>query len=362
MKILVTGGAGYIGSHTIRSLIRFGHEPVAIDNLKEGKIEVLKKKLKVPHIISDIGNKEILKEIIFGEHNSLRNTPNQGQMIDAVMHFAADTNVKQSFKKPLKYYENNVENSIKLLDVLCSKDVRSSRKNNLPIPIIFSSSCATYGSPNSIPVHESFPQNPISPYGKSKLMVETIIKDLAKSHNLQSVILRYFNAAGASEDSLLGEDHSPETHLIPRVIMAALGQQKEINIYGDNYPTPDGTCIRDYIHVEDLANAHVLALKLFSNFNKANNYQDENEEKNCFEFNVGLGKGISVKEIIKIVDEMVGKVPYSIKNKREGDPPVLIASSEKIKRVLGWNPKYENTDEIIYHAYKWIKKNCSKKN
>ena len=231
------------------------------------------------------------------------------------MHFAAFAYVGESIKNPLKYYLNNVQESITLLEVLCDEKIRSKRKNNSSIPIVFSSSCATYGIPSQNPISEETLQNPISPYGKSKLMVEEIIKDLAKPANLKSVILRYFNAAGASEDSLIGEKHIPETHLIPLVLNTAIGVNKEITIFGNDFNTPDGTCIRDYIHVVDLANAHVLALDIFNE--NSNVYQKNKilmkEKENCNIYNLGNGRGVSVLEIIKKVEMITKKkVRYKI--------------------------------------------------
>ncbi len=364
MRVLVTGGAGYIGSHTVRALINAGHNPIVIDNLIYGHANVITKIFKIPLIVSNIGNKKVLKEVIYGNHASLKKTVHENNTIEAVLHFAAFAYVGESIKNPMKYYLNNVQESISLLEVISDKKIRSQRKDKSSIPILFSSSCATYGIPNQNPISEETPQKPISPYGRSKLMIEEIIKDLAKSANLKSVILRYFNAAGASEDTLIGENHVPETHLIPLVINAAIGINKEIKIFGNDFKTHDGTCIRDYIHVEDLANAHVLALDIFVENSKIHNKLNIYKKNgNCNIYNLGNGKGVSVLEIIKKVEAVTKKkVRYKITPRRPGDPPFLIASASKFKRDFEWNPKYNNIEEIILHAYKWAKKLNLRKN
>ncbi len=358
MRVLVTGGAGYIGSHTVRALIIAGHDPIVVDNLICGHADVITKIFRIPLIVSNIGNKKLLEEVINGKHDLLKGTVHENKIIEAVLHFAAFAYVGESIKNPIKYYSNNVQESISLLESICSPEIRSQRVNNSSIPIVFSSSCATYGVPSRNPISEENSQKPISPYGKSKLMVEEIIKDLAKSANLKSVILRYFNAAGAAEDSLIGEKHIPETHLIPLVINTAIGLNRELTIFGDDFNTPDGTCIRDYIHVVDLADAHVLALDLFVENSKINNKLNTFKNKeNCNIYNLGNGKGVSVLEIIKIVEIITKKkVTYKVSERREGDPPLLIASAEKFIRDFEWKPKYTNIEEMIFHAYKWATK------
>ena len=358
MRVLVTGGAGYIGSHTVRALINSGHQPIVIDNLIYGHAEIITDIFKIPLIKCNIGNRKILQEVICGKHPSLKNTVHENKLIEVVMHFAAYAYVGESIKNPLKYYLNNVQESITLLEVLCDEKIRSKRKNKSSIPILFSSSCATYGIPSKNPISEEAIQNPISPYGKSKLMIEEIIKDLAKPANLKSVILRYFNAAGASEDSLIGEKHIPETHLIPLVINTAIGVKNEITIFGNDFDTPDGTCIRDYIHVVDLANAHVLALDIFNeNSNVYQKLKSYERKENCNIYNLGNGRGVSVLEIIKKVEIITKKkVRYKFSGRREGDPPLLIASSLKFKNDFEWDPQFSEIEDTIFHAYQWAKK------
>ena len=359
MRILVTGGAGFIGTHTVRKLIKAGHFPIVIDNLEEINYEVISSKLKVPLIKINVGNKKSLIETLNGKHKLLKNTIHEDKYVQAIIHFAALTNIRDSFHNPIHYFKNNVLETINLLEVLCDKELNSYRKESIPIPIIFSSSCATYGIPKKLPIDEYFPQKPINPYGKYKLIIEMILKDFAKAYNLTSIILRYFNASGASEDVFFGENRKKETHLIPLAINSALGVNKNFNVFGLDHPTADGSCIRDYVHVEDIAEAHLLALEklrsvLYDNLSKKS-YKPLVE--NCLEYNIGLEKGFSVLEIIKKVEEIVGKnCPFKVIEKQESDPPILIASSKKIKQELGWQPRFNTIDEIILHSYNWIKK------
>lgn len=360
MRVLVTGGAGYIGSHVTKALLKKNYYPIILDNLVSGNKNVAEKVLEVPFIYGDVGNKKLIKSIVTGDHDKLIGTIHEGKLIQAVMHFAAFAYVGESVQEPIKYYSNNFVQSLNMLEVLCSEEIIKKNKNKEPIPIIFSSTCATYGKPDFLPIKEDTPQRPISPYGWSKFMTENLIKDLSKTANLRSVILRYFNAAGASEDGTLGEQHYPETHLIPLAIKAAMGKTKELKIYGDNYKTPDGTCIRDYIHVDDLANAHILSLDyLFSNAQESEKIQNKKKfSELCTIFNVGNGKGFSVKEVINATEEITNlKVPYKIEKSREGDPAILIASSKKIQEELNWTPLFKEIKIIILHAYKWFKKN-----
>ncbi|MGQ9806511.1 MAG: UDP-glucose 4-epimerase GalE [Chlorobiales bacterium] len=321
MKVLVTGGAGYIGAHAVRELKKAGYEVVVFDNLIYGHRELAQ---GARLIIGELENVALLREV-FAEHQ-----------FDAVMHFAAFAYVGESVENPAKYYRNNVVATLNLLDVM-----REAKVNR----VIFSSTCATYGEPKDIPIAESHPQNPINPYGASKLMVERILQDYSTAYGLKYVALRYFNAAGADESGEIGEDHNPETHLIPLVLDAALGRRKHITIYGTDYNTPDGTCIRDYIHVTDLANAHVLGLK----------YLEKGGASDVF--NLGNGNGFSVREVIETAGRITGrKIPFVESARRSGDPAKLIGSAEKAKRVLGWKPKFNQLETIIATAWKWHQK------
>ena len=317
-NILIVGGAGYIGSYMCKYLANNGYNPIVLDNLVYGHREAVR---WGPFIEGSMADSKLLKQI-FSKYQ-----------IVAVMHFAAFCYVGESVTLPAKYYRNNVANTINLLEVMVEKNVSS---------FIFSSSCATYGEPVEIPITEEHPQNPINPYGRTKLMVEQILDDFRSAYGLESVSLRYFNAAGADPDGELGEDHRPETHLIPLVLQTALGQRKAINIFGDNYPTKDGTCIRDYIHIVDLAEAHFLALKRLMNGLPGGKY------------NLGNGDGYSVGEVIETARKITGKtIPINIVDRRPGDPAVLVGSSKKAASELGWKPKFPDLYTIIETAWKW---------
>jgi UDP-glucose-4-epimerase GalE len=317
-NILVVGGAGYIGSHMCKYLANNGYTPITFDNLVYGHRQAVK---YGPFIEGSISDSKLIRHV-FSEYQ-----------IEAVMHFAAFCYVGESVTQPAKYYRNNVVNTLNLLEVMVEKNV-----NNF----IFSSSCATYGEPVEIPITEHHPQNPINPYGKTKLMIEQILDDFKDAYGLESVCLRYFNAAGADPDGELGEDHEPETHLVPLVLQTALGQRAAINIFGDDYPTRDGTCIRDYIHINDLAQAHFLALEKLLNGQPGGKY------------NLGNGDGYSVKEVIKAARNITGEpIPSKIVERRPGDPAELIGSSEKAVKELGWKPQFPNLDTIIETAWEW---------
>lgn len=318
--ILVTGGAGYIGSHTVRLMVNKGFDVVVIDNLVYGHTEAIVDKDVVLYK-GDLSD-PLLLETIFSKHK-----------ISAVLHFAAYALVGESVTQPNKYYHNNMAAPLVLLDVMREHDCHT---------FIFSSTCATYGNPEYVPIDEKHPQAPINPYGMSKLMLENVLKDYAKAYNLQYVILRYFNASGCSFDGKIGEDHTPETHLIPLILKAIKGERSAITVFGTDYDTPDGTCIRDYIHIEDLAEAHYLAF----------DYLSKGGESNVF--NLGTGKGYSVKEVIDTVAKVSGmKVPVQYGERREGDPPVLVANATKANTILGWKPAYTDLEEIIRTAWNW---------
>ena len=322
--ILVTGGAGYIGSHAVLALKLAGYDLIILDNLVYGHQELVEKVLQVKLIIGDTNDRPLLDRL-FSTHN-----------IIAVMHFSAYAYVGESVTDPAKYYRNNVVGTLSLLEAMLAAGVNK---------IVFSSTCATYGVPNKIPLTEDHPQNPINPYGATKLMVERILSDFDVAYNLKSVSFRYFNAAGANPNGLLGEDHNPETHLIPLVLLTALGKRDSISIFGTDYDTPDGTCIRDYIHVDDLASAHILGLEYLLNGGKSDF------------FNLGNGGGFSVKEVIEMSRKITGREIKALEcDRRLGDPPVLVGSSEKARKILGWVPQYPDLDNIVSHAWQWHQK------
>ncbi len=322
--ILVTGGAGYIGSHTVLALLRAGYQVVILDNLVYGHRDLVEKVLKVELVMGDISDRSLVDRL-FSQFD-----------IAAVMHFAAYAYVGESVTNPAKYYRNNVDGTLTLLEAMLAAKVKK---------FVFSSTCATYGVPQVIPIPEDHPQNPINPYGASKLMVEKILKDFDAAYDLKYVCFRYFNAAGADPSGLLGEDHSPETHLIPLVLLTALGKLDSVSILGTDYPTTDGTCIRDYIHVNDLADAHILGMKYLL------------EGGDSAIFNLGNGNGFSVKEAIETAREVTGKEIKAVEcDRRAGDPPILAGSGEKARKILGWHPQYQNLTDIMSHAWQWHQK------
>jgi UDP-glucose 4-epimerase len=320
MTVLVTGGAGYIGSHMVRMLVEKGYNVVVLDNLSRGHIESVA--CSVLYEKADILDINLLRQCF------------KKYKIDAVIHFAAFAYVGESTKNPALYYKNNVIGSYNLINVVNENNIKN---------FVFSSTCSVYGNPEKIPISEEQITNPINPYAKTKLTIENILNDYDTAYNLKSVSLRYFNAAGDSDDSLMGESHNPEPHLIPRIMLAAAGKLEMIEIYGDDYNTKDGTCLRDYIHVNDLADAHIKALEYLL------------KEKKSEIINLGTGEGYTVKEIIQKSEEITRKkIKVEIVSRRPGDPAVLIADNKKAKELLGWSPKY-NLAQILKTAWNWHK-------
>ena len=317
MRVLVTGGAGYIGSHAVREFRDAGHEVAVLDDLSAGHREVVPEGVRLYE--GDLGDRTVL-------HESLRG-------VDAVVHFAGVLDVGESVRQPLKYWRINVQKGVGLLAAMVEAGVPK---------IVFSSTCATYGVPVRVPIDETHPQEPINPYGQSKRAFEHALRDLAAAGVLRAVALRYFNAAGCHPDGSLGEDHDPEIHLIPLAIDAALGRRPSLTVFGDDYDTPDGTCVRDYIHVQDLAIAHVLALQAL-------------EQGEAFRFyNLGSGNGHSVREVLAAVEAVAGvKVPAVVGPRRPGDPPRLVASAEKIRRELGFRARHPDLRDIVASAVRW---------
>ncbi len=322
--ILVTGGAGYIGSHTVLALVQAGYQVIILDNLVYGHRDLVEQILQVKLIEGDIKDRSLLDNLF------------QTHYIEAVMHFSAYTYVGESVTNPDKYYRNNVLGTLTLLEAMLAASIKK---------FVFSSTCATYGVPQFIPLTEEHPQNPINPYGMTKLMVEQILSDFDVAYRLKSVCFRYFNAAGADPRGLLGEDHNPESHLIPLVLMTALGKRESISIFGTDYPTRDGTCIRDYIHISDLADAHILGLEYLL------------KDGESAVFNLGNGNAFSVREVIAAAEEVTGiTIAVQECDRRPGDSPVLIGTSEKAKNLLSWKPCYPDLKDIVAHAWQWHQK------
>jgi len=320
MNILVTGGAGYIGSHVLKALLKEGHEVVTFDNLQKGHREAV---TGGKFVEGDLSDQKLLEQVM------------QENKIEGVIHLAADSLVGESMENPAKYYRNNFANGINLLEAMVKNDV-----NN----IVFSSTAAVYGEPDQIPIKEDNQTEPTNTYGESKLFFEKALKRYDDIHGINFVSLRYFNAAGADPEGEIGEAHDPETHLIPIVLQTALGIRDKIYIFGDDYPTRDGSCIRDYIHVNDLAAAHVLAVEALA------------DGKDSSIYNLGNGEGYSVKEVIDTVKEVTGRdFEVEISDRRAGDPAVLIASSDKIQKELNWQPEYPELEKIISTAWQWHK-------
>lgn len=335
--VLITGGAGYIGSHTVRKMAEMGYRIVVLDNLVYGHPEAIVS-TGVDLIVGDVGDREILEGIF------------ESQTIGAVIHFAAYAYVGESVDDPSKYYRNNLAAPLVLLDVM---------RNHGCDQFVLSSTCATYGNPAYLPIDESHPQNPINPYGRSKLFLERALEDHDHAYGIRSAKLRYFNACGCAEDGVIGEDHDPETHLIPNVLMSITGERESVTLFGTDYETPDGTCVRDYIHVLDLASAHIQSLQ---------HLEDGNPSFAC---NLGTGHGVSVQQIIDIAEEVSGKkVPVVYGDRRPGDPAELVANPALAKEILGWKAEYVDVRDSIRTAWAWTtqphggrySEKCSKKN
>ena len=317
MRVLVTGGAGYVGSHAAKLLAASGHDVVIVDNLAEGHRAAAG---KLPLVVADLLDQATITEVL------------EQRRIEAVMHFAAFAYVGVSVTEPAKYYHNNIVGTLSLLDAMLAADVRR---------IVFSSTCATYGIPTKVPIREDHPQAPINPYGFTKLAIERALADYSHAYGLGYAALRYFNASGAAEDGTIGEDHDPETHLIPLVLQVALGQRESVDIFGTDYPTPDGTCIRDYIHVDDLASAHLRALEKLS-------------DGAALKLNLGTGHGASVQEVVDVARAVTGhKIPTRHAGRREGDPPELVADPAAAKHTLGWEARFKDVRPIIESAWRW---------
>jgi UDP-glucose 4-epimerase len=317
MHILITGGAGYIGSHAVKLFLARGHDVWVYDNLSMGHRQAVPAERL---LVGDLNEVQRLDHILLERR------------IEAIVHFAAWSFVGESVREPAKYYQNNLVNTLNLME--CARKHRISR-------FVFSSTAATFGVPERMPITEDSPQLPINPYGASKLAIERALSDYARAYGWGCAALRYFNAAGAAADGSIGEDHHPETHLIPLVIWAAMGKRADIEVFGTDYPTPDGTCVRDYIHVDDLAEAHLLALEKLGPGAE-------------LRYNLGIGRGYSVREVVQTVEQVTGKT-VTVKEgpRRPGDPPVLVASSEKIQRELGWRPRHTDLRSIVETAWNW---------
>jgi UDP-glucose 4-epimerase len=320
-SLLITGGAGYIGSHTVKHLLAQHEHIIVLDNLVFGHTEALDPN-RVTFIRGELADADLIEQI-FSQHR-----------IEAVLHFAAYAFVGESVTDPLKYYRNNLAAPLTVIEAMQRHGCKR---------FIFSSTCATYGNPQSIPMDEQHPQQPVNPYGASKQMLERVLIDCDHAWGLRSVILRYFNASGCAADGSIGEDHAPETHLIPRILMAITGEIDAIDIFGTDYPTPDGTCIRDYIHVTDLARAHALALDHLR------------REGSSIAVNLGTGKGFSVRDILRTAEEVTGKkVPVRYGPRRPGDPPELVANPARAKAILGWTAQHTDPAEHIRSAWAWL--------
>ncbi|MBI4582265.1 MAG: UDP-glucose 4-epimerase GalE [Planctomycetes bacterium] len=318
MRVFVTGGAGYVGSHCVRDLCDHGHGVLVFDNLSAGHRSAVHPQAEF--VQGDLADRSALADVLAAGR------------FEAVMHFAAFAYVGVSVAEPLRYYRNNVANTLQLLELMREAGIQR---------LVFSSTCATYGVPDRVPITEDTPQRPINPYGRGKLVVEWMLQDSARAWGLGSCSLRYFNACGAAADGSIGEDHRPETHLIPLVLSAAAGRRPCVQVFGRNYPTPDGTCIRDYIHVEDLASAHRLAIAVV-------------QPAAAAAYNLGTGRGLSVREVIAAAERVTGRrVPAEESPRRPGDPPMLVADAAQARAALGWQAQWTDLDDIVRSAWRW---------
>ena len=319
--ILVTGGAGYIGAHAVLALQKAGYQVIVLDNLSYGHPELIQDRLQAELLVADISDRAFLDNLF------------ATRQIDAVMHFAAFIAVGESVQEPAKYYRNNVVGTLTLLEAMIAANIKK---------FVFSSTCAVYGMPKEVPMTENHPIQPLSPYAASKRVVEQMLGDFDQAYGLKSVIFRYFNASGAEPTGLLGEDHDPETHLIPLALLTTLKKREFLSIFGTDYDTPDGTAVRDYIHICDLADAHILGLE----------YLLQGGESNLF--NLGNGNGFSVREVIETTKKVTGlPLPVKESDRRAGDAPILVGSSEKAQKILDWKPQYADLEKIITHAWQW---------
>lgn len=326
MSVLVTGGAGYIGSHVVRSLLKAGHEVVVIDDLSSGHREA------VPAASSGLARKATLIEAPISDRRAVGDAL-RAHAVESVMHFAARIDVAESVRDPARYYRSNFSDALAMLDEMREAGVKK---------LVFSSTAAVYGIPETSPIPEDAPKAPINAYGQSKLAMERALADYCRAYGMACAALRYFNVAGASADGVLGEAHEPETHLIPRVLLSAAGRTGSVEVFGTDYPTPDGTCVRDYVHVDDLAHAHLLALGALL-------------EGRFRPYNVGSEKGFSVREVISACERVTGRaLPAVEKPRRAGDPPVLVAGSSRIREELGWSPAHPRIEEMVRHAWAWM--------
>ena len=346
MLILVTGGAGYIGSHTVKALCQAGHAPLVLDDFSTGRRAVVEEVLKVPFVQGGVGDGALVRAVLLGDHPACG-----GQRPEAVIHFAGRSIVGESWQRPAEYYGANVADALSLLQAVVEVGATTASG---PVPFIFSSSCAVYGLPRTPTLTEEHPLEPINPYGRSKRMVEELIRDFALAYGLPSIILRYFNAAGADPDAEIGEVHDPETHLIPRVLDAMTGRSPYLQIFGDDFDTPDGTGIRDYTHVCDLADAHLLAVNRLLLRRAAPAVATAPVPFRTLIYNLGTGQGVSVQQVIEAAKAVTGcGLLAHVAPRRGGDPARLVACADRVRSELGWTPRRSDLATILADAWRW---------